>query len=101
MTIRERLARIQRKFVAVVFLAWVASLTAMVVAPTQVALMVGVAAIAVMLAAFVQLWRAARCPRCCAKLWLSLHKLVPAGPFPPKLNRCPSCEVSVGELAEG
>ena len=101
MTIRELLAKIQRTYVAVVFLAWVAGSTAMVVARTQIVLIVAVGAITVMLAAFVYLWRAARCPRCGARLWLSLHKLVPVGPFPPKLNRCPSCGVSVSDPAGG
>ena len=99
MTIRKLLARIQRTFVAVVFLAWVAGWTAMAMARSQIAFFVSAAAIAVMLAALVYLWRSARCPRCAARLWLSLHKLVPIAPFPPKLDHCPSCGVSVSESA--
>ena len=99
MTIRELLARIQRKFVALVFLAWVAAWAAMLMARPQTALLASVAAIAFILAAFVYLWRSARCPRCAARLWLLLHKLVPFSPFQPKLNHCPSCGVSVSESA--
>jgi hypothetical protein len=100
MIIRELLARKQRNFIVAVFLAWLASFAAMVTLRPQSALLITCAAIAVMLAAFVYLYRSARCPRCATKLWLLLYKLVPIGPFRSHLNHCPACGASVSEPAE-
>ena len=100
MTIRERLARTQRNFVATFILAWLAAFLSTATGRPQLVLLVFCAAIPVMLGAFVYLFRSARCPRCTKRLWLLLHKLVPFSPFRPRLNHCPSCGVSVGESAE-
>ncbi len=99
MTIRDLLARTQRNFIVTIFLAWLAGFMAMVTR-AQLALLAACASLAIMLAAFVYLYRSARCPRCAAKLWLLLYKLVPLGPSRPQLNHCPSCGISVSESAE-
>ena len=99
MTILDTLAKAQRNFIVAVLAAWLVGPIAMVTVPPQLAVQVGFGAIAVMLAAFGYLHRASRCPRCHAGLWLSLHKLVPLGPFRPRLNHCPSCGVLVSERA--
>ena len=100
MSIREQLAKHQRKFGLTVLTAWAAGVMAMITLPSQLALIAQCIAIVVMLAAFVYLYRSARCPRCSSKLWLSLHKLVPLTPFKPRLNHCPACGVSVSDSAE-
>ena len=100
MSIRELLAKKQRKFIGIMLLAWALSIVAVVALPGHAALVTQYAAIAVMLVASVSLYRTARCPRCSAKLWLSLHKLAPLGPFQPRLNHCPACGVSTNDPAE-
>lgn len=99
MSIRERLAKQQR----IVFLTGILGSAAIVVArlvlPPRWALLVIGAAIVAMLAALVYLYRAARCPRCSTKLWLSLNKLAPVPPFKPRLDHCPGCGVSVSDPA--
>ena len=99
MTIRELFAKVQRNFVFVVFLSWAAATLAMSTLQLPWGLYADCAAVAVMLAAFVYLYRVARCPRCGAKLWLSLNKLAPLGPFRPRLNNCPSCGTSADDPA--
>lgn len=100
MTIREFLASTQRNFIVAVLLAWLASPVAMVTLPPRAALLVTGAAMAVMVGAMLYLYRAARCPRCAARLWLSLYKLVPVGPFRTRLDHCPACDVPVTEPAD-
>ena len=99
MTILDTLAKAQRNFIVAVLAIWLVGLIAMITVPPRLVVLVSFGVIAVMLGAFGYLHRTTRCPRCHAGLWLSLHKLVPLGPFRPRLNHCPSCGVSVGERA--
>jgi hypothetical protein len=99
MTIYELLARTQRIFVAWVFIAWLAGFVAMLSLRPQLAILGMVLSVAALLMAFVYLLQSARCPRCAARLWLSLHKLVPIGRRP-RMQECPSCGISVSESTE-
>src|SRR4249919_1990282 len=100
MTIRELLARKQRNCMISIFVAWLAGVLASAALRPEWALFVLVTTLSVMIAALVYLHRSARCPRCAAKLWLSQHKMVPLGPFRPKIDHCPSCGISVSESAQ-
>lgn len=95
-TIYERLARTQRIYVAWVFVAWLAGVVAMLSLPPAGALSVLVLSIAAILVALAYLIQSTRCPRCAARLWRSLHRLVPIGRRP-KLQQCPSCGISMSE----
>jgi hypothetical protein len=99
MTLYETLAKAQRNFLVAVFAVWLLQFLAVVTMPRQGALLVNCAAITVMLLAFVYFYRSARCPRCSAKLWLLVSRLVPMRPFKPKLSNCPSCGVPAHEPA--
>lgn len=99
MTIYGLLARTQRIFAVWVFIAWLGGFVAMLSLRPEFAILGMVLSIAAMLMAFAYLIQSARCPRCGARLWLSLHKLVPIGRRP-RMQACPSCGISVSESTE-
>jgi DNA-directed RNA polymerase subunit RPC12/RpoP len=101
MTTYQRLSKVQRNFVVAVFLAWLAGFLSTLTGRPLAAFIVLCISILVMLAAFIYFYRSARCPHCGEKLWLKVGRIVPLGPFKPKVLQCPSCGVSVHEkLAE-
>ena len=97
MTIRDLLAKAQRNFIVMIVVTWLAFLLVSFWLPPRHTLFFICVFFVFIAAAFVYLYRSARCPRCDAKLWLSLR---PVYSFGPKLNHCPSCGVSVNELAD-
>jgi hypothetical protein len=100
MTIYQQLSKVQRNFVITVFLAWLAGFLSTLTQIPVLALAVLCSSLVVMLVAFIYFYRSARCSHCNEKLWLKVGRIVPLGPFKPKLTQCPSCGVSVHELAE-
>ena len=97
MSIHERLARVQRKVVVTVLLSWLAGFLSTLTQRPQLAFFVLCASIIVMLGALFYFYQATRCPQCGKRLWLHVSKIVPLGPFKPRLDHCPSCKVSVHE----
>lgn len=100
MTIYQQLSKVQRNFGVTVFLAWLAGFLSTLTGRPRIALIVLCISLGVMLVAFIYFYRSARCPRCGEKLWLKVGRIVPLRPFKPKVFQCPSCGVSVHELAE-
>jgi hypothetical protein len=100
MTILEYLSGVQRRSVLAILGAWCAGVVAMLLLRPSIALPVLYSSLLAMLATFVYFYRAAHCPRCGAKLWLRMSRIVPIGPFKAKLAQCPSCRVSVHLPAE-
>jgi hypothetical protein len=77
MTTHQYLSAIQRNVVTTTFLAWVAGVVVMAKQRPDVALAVCCVSMAVMLGAFLYLYRSARCQRCGESLWLRMHRIAP------------------------
>ena len=95
MSIYTKLASVQRRLIAITLLAWLAGFLSILSLPPRITLVILCASIAVMLGALVYFYQATRCQRCGKRLWLHVSKIVPLGPFKPRLDYCPSCKVSV------
>ena len=98
-SIHEYLSRVQRRTVTAAFLIWLAMFLAGFSGRPRLALGVSIAAFALLVGLAIYLYRGSRCPRCGTALLFNLHKLVPLGPFKPRLHHCPSCGVSMQEPA--